>query len=296
MNKNLKVAFVILHYQNIEVTKESTEYLKKVRGIEKHDIVIVDNASPNGSGQLLFKLYEKISNIHVLLNSQNGGFAYGNNIGYSYAQQQLRANIIVVMNSDVNIKDEAFIEKVINYTNTNKKVDILAPDIIVKNGFHQNPYMLKPISSINQKKLILRKEIGYFLYGLPIVGNLLINRRSLQCYQPNKIYKEVNIKINIIPHGACIVYLPGWTGNESFAFIDGTFLFVEEELLFDYCQKKGYVICYDPNFVVYHMEDASQNLVNKTSLQKKRNQIKYEIASRKLLLKKRTLIKKGYKA
>ena len=49
--------------------------------------------------------------------------------------------------------------------------------------------------------------------------------------------------------------------------------------------------CYEPDFVVYHMEDASQDAINKDGIQKKRNQIKFEIQSRKLLLTKRELRK-----
>lgn len=60
---NMKIAFVILHYQNIDVTIDCVEHLKKLQEIEKHNIIIVDNASPNESGNVLSDMYKNDINI-----------------------------------------------------------------------------------------------------------------------------------------------------------------------------------------------------------------------------------------
>lgn len=282
-----RVAFVILHYQNIDVTIESIHELRMVHDIDHHDIVVVDNASPNGSGEALEQMYSQISYIHLLKTQQNGGFAYGNNIGYRYARDVLHANIIVVMNSDVDIRDKSFIEKLLEYSGQHAGVSIVAPDIIVKNGFHQNPYMYHAIGTKEQYRMIHRKQIGLILYGMPVIGRALINRRSVKDYQPNKSKKVNQAVHNCVPHGACVIYLPRWTRTEGVAFAEGTFLFVEEELLYDYCMSRGHQIMYEPGLEVFHMEDASQDAVNADALQKKRFQIRNEIQSRKLLLRHR---------
>lgn len=291
MRTDNKIAFVILHYQNIDVTLECMRNICALEEIDSCEIIIVDNASPNKSGIELQKRYDGISNVHVILNPKNGGFAYGNNIGYSEAIKKYGCKIAVVLNSDVFINDREFISKLRLYADKNKDIAILAPDIVVKNGYHQNPYLLNAISTSNQKKIILKKQIGYFLYGIPVIGRLLYNRKSVKNYEANRKEKVMERCKGIVPHGACVIYLSGWTDAETFAFVEGTFLFVEEELLYDYCTKKGYMTCYEPDFVVYHMEDASQDAINKDGIQKKRNQIKFEIQSRKLLLTKRELRK-----
>lgn len=287
MADNLKIAFVILHYQNIDVTRESIRHLLELNEIEKNEIIVVDNASPNKTGALLKKDYSSYKNIHVIVTPWNGGFAYGNNIGYKEAREKYGCRIIVVMNSDVNIKDKYFIDSLRNIEKNEQEVAIVAPDIVVKNGYHQNPYMEKEIPTCEQKKIIWKKKIGYILYGIPGISIILFNRKSVQNFEANKAEKEVKKRVGIVPHGACVIYMPVWTKKEEFAFVEGTFLFVEEELLYDYCRTKQYVTCYVPELTVYHMEDASQNMVNKSGLQKKRNQIKYEIQSRKLLINKR---------
>lgn len=295
MNKysQYKIAFLILHYQNLEVTTTCVNNLKNLYGIENNYIVIVDNASPNGTKRDLKYLYKANKNIHIICLEKNIGFASGNNVGYKYAKNELNVDVVVAMNSDVFITDINFIYKLSNTINTYENSYIIAPDIIVKKGFHQNPYMKNPISNIAQKKILIRKYLGQFLYSIPMLNNKLIERRHIKEFQPNQKIKEMQIMKNIIPHGACIIYLPRWVNTENIAFVEGTFLFVEEELLYDYCLYKNYDTVYIPDLVVNHIEDASQDLINKNLISKKRNQIRNEIVSRKLLLKIRKEYKRG---
>lgn len=53
---------------------------------EEHEIVIIDNASPDGSGEALRQLYSDISNIKVIVNEGNLGYACGNNVGIARAR------------------------------------------------------------------------------------------------------------------------------------------------------------------------------------------------------------------
>lgn len=53
----------------------------------KVSIVIVDNASANGTGRELQQLYQGAENIYVILNPENLGFARGNNVGFEFAKK-----------------------------------------------------------------------------------------------------------------------------------------------------------------------------------------------------------------
>ena len=44
-----KFAFLLLHYKNADVTMECINSIMKEEKDEKYDIVVVDNASKNGS-------------------------------------------------------------------------------------------------------------------------------------------------------------------------------------------------------------------------------------------------------
>ena len=51
------IAFVVLHYSVPEVTRQCVDSIRELQGNKKKKIVIVDNASPDGSGILLEKEY-----------------------------------------------------------------------------------------------------------------------------------------------------------------------------------------------------------------------------------------------
>ena len=65
--KKIKVAFVILHYQAIEMTIKCINSLYKTFDISENFIVVVDNASPNKSGNELKKIYIKYDNIKIII-------------------------------------------------------------------------------------------------------------------------------------------------------------------------------------------------------------------------------------
>lgn len=286
---NLKIGFIILHYQNKEVTDECIQYLLKLSNISNHKIIIVDNCSPNGTGKIIENQYENSDNIHILRLDKNFGFATGNNKGYKYACEELKIDVAIMMNSDVYIKDTDFIDRVLDCISKNQEISIIAPDIINKNAYHQNPYLLNSIPNQEQIKILLKKMIGYVLYSIPVLNKKLITRKSINTTNINQ--KEENMQKDIIPHGSCIIYTQKWLKKEKIAFVEGTFLFVEEELLYDYCKFHKHQIVYIPSLIVYHMEDASQDAISNNAIKKKKNQIKNEIKSRKVLLKERRKMK-----
>ena len=99
-------AFVILHYRAAEMTRTCVERIRALNG--SNYIVIVDNASPNGTGELLAEEYAGEDNITVLLNQENAGFARGNNLGIRWVCENLKADFVVVLNNDVEILQKDF--------------------------------------------------------------------------------------------------------------------------------------------------------------------------------------------
>ena len=109
MKSKMEISFVVLHYQDLETTNECVNNICQLKKSTDVNIVIVDNNSPNNSGLELKNTYSNSKNIHVLCNPVNEGFAKGNNLGYSYAKNELQSKIIVVMNNDVMIIQHNFI-------------------------------------------------------------------------------------------------------------------------------------------------------------------------------------------
>lgn len=65
-----KIVFVILHYQTIKDTEECINSILQNINYGNFEIVIVDNFSTDGSGQVLKDKYNNLSNMHVILNNE----------------------------------------------------------------------------------------------------------------------------------------------------------------------------------------------------------------------------------
>lgn len=90
-------AFVILHYRAIDTTRSCVKSIRALAG-DKH-IVIVDNASPNGTGAVLAEEFAASPDVTVLLHGKNDGFARGNNVGTRWVYEHLDADFTVVLNN-----------------------------------------------------------------------------------------------------------------------------------------------------------------------------------------------------
>ena len=71
----LDIAFVILHYMAVNDTIECIKSIEDNIDTKSYRIIVVDNASPNGSGLVLFEKYKDYSCVKVILNEKNLGFA-----------------------------------------------------------------------------------------------------------------------------------------------------------------------------------------------------------------------------
>lgn len=133
-------AFVILHYRAIDTTRSCVKSIRALAG-DKH-IVIVDNASPNGTGKVLAEEFSASPDVTVLLHDKNDGFARGNNVGTRWVCTHLDADFTVVLNNDVEIPQHDFISQIARIY-AQHPFDLLGPDIVsVFSGIHQSPKTL----------------------------------------------------------------------------------------------------------------------------------------------------------
>lgn len=284
----MKTAFVILHYQNDTVTKRCVHTLLELEGIGDHEIVIVDNASANGSGEKLRQRYEAYPNIHVLLSQENMGFARGNNMGYLYAKQTLGAELMVVMNSDVFIYDKDFPAAVENaFRETG--ADIIGPEIYaVFHRLYQNPLAPAPMTPEEAKSLYEELQILLARLARPIIGSCytFYNHAmgKLRSLRTKKVARCPQRLYGIVPHGSCVLYGKNWVQREDIAFLPDTFFYGEEHILSYYARQKGYTICYVPELYVEHEAGATRNFAFDRETKKLRYFYEQELAAVKILL------------
>ena len=209
--KKIKVAFIILHYQAIEMTKKCVDNLYRTFDMSENFIVIVDNASPNNSGKELLEIYSDSKNIKIIISSENLGFAKGNNLGFSFIKENYNFDFLIIMNNDILINQKDFIEKIYKLYEQ-KQFDILGPDIYNPNlNYHQNPLRLNPLSTTEllDKKEALQKQFKFY-YFFKFKRNLGLLKRKFfakKTQQTKRTFKYDNSKTYISPvlHGACLI-------------------------------------------------------------------------------------------
>ena len=261
----LSLCVVILHYNNFEMTRGYVENLKRLsaRNYEKH-IIIVDNKSPDGSGKPLFEYFIEDPEVDVLLLDKNLGFAKGNNAGILFARDKYNAGLIAVSNSDIEIRDKLFFEKVIRIYERDR-FDVFGPDIFgVHYRVHQSP--IRP-DHMTMEQIDLRiKGIGETLRKVRLIKklrlyNLLYNaRRFLTGVSFNrKNFKRdySRYQTGAVLQGAFFVLNDNYLKAYPDGLYPGTFLYVEEDILNYRAKLKNLKVVYDPSVSVRHLEGMS---------------------------------------
>lgn len=98
-----RIAVIILNYNNYE---DTTMCLNRIVGIDSLDIILVDNSSPDGSGDRLAADYR--GRIHYIQTGRNAGYAAGNNVGIKYAVELGEDRFICILNNDTLPEPELF--------------------------------------------------------------------------------------------------------------------------------------------------------------------------------------------
>lgn len=286
---NYSFAFVVLHYMTFKDTEECVNSILENVGYKNYLIVIVDNGSTNGSGKALERKYSDNAKIKLLFNKKNLGFAKGNNVGFRYAKYKLKSDFIVMINNDTIIKQDKFLENIIEEYNY-EKFHILGPDILsTKDGIHQNP---RRITLQNEKELRFLVKF----YRIKIFLNFFLLDDVLEKAK-KRIFKTTWVKTgdNVTPtwkekkenaklHGSALIFSPDFISNYEGLNPD-TFMHSEEAILYFIVKRDNLRTIYTPAVKILHKEDSSTDSIYKKSFKKRRFYYKNFIRSGKVLLK-----------
>jgi len=271
--KNMKAAFVILHYLAEKDTIECVQSILKNLCNNNYEIIIVDNYSDNGSLERLKECFQNGQNIHFIELESNVGFAKGNNAGYLYAKKFLKIEFIILINNDILVKQKDFLLMIFRKYRENK-FDILGPDIIsTMSGRHQNPIARKGLTeteiteTIDRTKSRLRlNKIGYLGLKFKVFGFI----KKVLNYKPkmnaNDCFdKEIE---NVPLHGCCLIFSPNYIKKYN-GLYSKTFMYAEEYILYYIAAQEKLKIVYWPEILIFHKEDAATNAYLKKGIKKR---------------------------
>src|SRR6202012_1575632 len=96
-----KVSLVILTYNNRAFTERTISTIEEFTKYPNLEVVLVDNASSDGTPELLVQWAAAHEYAKVILNPTNLGFSAGNNVGVRASTGEY----IVILNNDVCLTD-----------------------------------------------------------------------------------------------------------------------------------------------------------------------------------------------
>lgn len=128
-----QIAVIILNYNAAEMTIKIIENFERIDINRKLSLVVVDNDSGDECKQKLFDNSNNDSRYHLILNSKNGGYAVGNNIGLRWAYLK-GFRFALVTNNDIEIENFDVLIKMLDLILKNDTIAAVSPRIIGKDG------------------------------------------------------------------------------------------------------------------------------------------------------------------
>ena len=267
--------FLILHYKDATMTEQTVSSILSLDKLQAYKIVIVDNASPDGSGARLRKKYQSNKNICLIKTDENQGFSKGNNLGYQYIKENFVPEFLICANNDVLFVQKDFLSR-LKQLYIDMPFYVCGPDIYIPwRDFHANPLSSKSdkctlknvnteLEQIDQNLLSYKKRFSFRIFKLYIAQkarkNVLMQKiyQVLRSLQKRSSHKEV--QENVILRGACLIFDQRFISEAHKLFEPETFLYGEEYILSFRCRKQHWKTVYFPEIVVDHIHEGNSKL------------------------------------
>jgi GT2 family glycosyltransferase len=118
---NCDLSIIIVSWNTKKLLLDCLTSLQPCSTNRNIEIIVVDNASSDGSPEAVAK---EFPNVRLILNDANLGFSMANNIGI----RQCRGRFVCLMNSDVKVLDNC-VEMLIDYLDKHPRIGLLGPKI-----------------------------------------------------------------------------------------------------------------------------------------------------------------------
>lgn len=257
------LAIVILNYCSANDVINNVNNLLSFN--KPFHIVVVDNASPDGSFQRIRDYFGEKSHVDILQTGSNLGYAAGNNYGIRYAAKCYDIETIAVINPDVTIPSSEIIEKLCTLLYSDEKC-------IFAGGC--------PLNHCNNDEPM---PMGW---DIPSASEIFLNS-SLFAGSPDEKHQQRCMQIKDgIYRVECIAgcfFVAKYSLFKKIGFFDeGTFLYNEENILGIKARQAGYHGLIDCDIKYYHNHPDKKKSI---SLQEKLNSIDSGFKSRVYLAK-----------
>jgi len=247
----INIAIICVNYNNAFYTKaliNSIESQKYDKNKIKFLILVVDNSESEESKLDLSKKLNCFADVKILDPTINLGYFHGLNYGLNNIKLS-DYRFVVVANNDITF-DKLFFANLCDSIYPSNAM-VICPDVITKDGFHQNPHRSKCYTYLDIFLFDLYFSNFYIARFMTILNSL---RKRFFKYKLRSVPSYLIELYSGI--GACYVLTSLFTSHHTNLFFPG-FLYGEEACLAYQVIKSGGRTYFDPNLLVRHEESAT---------------------------------------
>ncbi|HEX5353165.1 MAG TPA: glycosyltransferase [Rhodanobacteraceae bacterium] len=117
-----KVSVIVLTYNNLDLTKVCLASVEQFSDYDNMEVIVVDNASTDGTPDFLREWTRDHDDRRIILNSENLGFAAGNNVGLAAADSEY----LVLLNNDTHVTP-GWVATLMGHLRRNEKLGMIGP-------------------------------------------------------------------------------------------------------------------------------------------------------------------------
>jgi GT2 family glycosyltransferase len=248
----VKTSLVIVTWNGKKVISQCLESLRRYSGDSSVEILVVDNASTDGTVE---HLKTEFPFAKLIVNSSNLGFAKANNIGIA----QATGEIVCLVNSDVEVPEGCF-EKMAAYMEQNKRIGVLGPKMILADG-----------------------SVGQSVMGFPTVWNWFCRALGLDNIFKSKFfagYLRTDFRYDQVTD---VEVLTGWfwmvrrEALDQVGGLDERYFMYGEDI--DWCKRYNQagwrVVFYPDAYAVHYCGSSSANAPTRFYLEMHRANMQY---------------------
>lgn len=235
----MELSIIIVNFNTSELLRKCLNKVYKSLSfgkIEKEsEVIVVDNASSDGSVSMAEKNFPKVL---IIKNSKNLGFAKANN----QALRQARGKYILLLNSDTEIDKDTLVG-LLDEIKKNQRVGVVGGKLLNPDGSVQTSAGFLPSLS----KIFFWM---FFIDDIPLLSRLI----KPYHIQDKKFYQK-KADVDWVT-GAC--FMIKREAIETVGYMDENIFMYGEEL--EWClrlRKAGFSVIYTPEISVLHHKGAS---------------------------------------
>ncbi len=228
------VSVIIVSFNTKKLTQKCLQSIKDHEDLNKHEIIVVDNHSQDGSVEMIKKHF---SFVKLIANQDNAGFAKANNQGI----KQAKGEFVLLLNSDTEFIARHTLDKLVKAAKGLNKVGVVVPQLL--NSDHSVQ------ASVFYLPTLTRAVKQYWLGQGKFFGGYVPQTSSTQTVE------AAVMAAMLIPR----------TTLDRIGLLAEKYYFYFEDL--DYCRRlkqAGLKVYYLPNIqVIHHLGGSGKQLVEK---------------------------------